>query len=55
MAQRIVNVENSNTCNGGDIKGEQKEQKEKCVEKLREKEEEKKKKREIHPRIINLP
>ena len=34
----MVNVENSNTCKGGGIKGEQKEEKEKWVEKLREKE-----------------
>ena len=60
MVQRIVNVENSNTCKGGDIKGEAKERErgvEKNLEerKKRGEKEKKKKKREIHSRIINLP
>ena len=54
MVQRIVNVENSNTCKGGGIKGKWKEEKGRCGEKLREKEnrgvkeEEERKKREKH-------
>ena len=45
MVQRIVNVENSNTCKGGDIKGEQKER-ERCGEKFRREEEERRERRE---------
>ena len=44
-----MNVENSNTCKGGGIKGKWKEETWKCGDKLREKEEEEeRKKREKH-------
>ena len=45
MVQRSMNVENSNTCKGGDIKGEQKER-ERGGEKFRREEEERRERRE---------
>ena len=54
-----MNVENSNTCKGGDIKGEQKERK-RGGEKFKREEEEMRERREeeeerINSSIINLP